>query len=127
MSWAGELGGPGWGPGWEAPGGGPDPLVPGLSVPPPQAAGGRPVLYQVVARHSYSAQGPADLGLRQGDTVDVLCEGRRQHTPPPPAGAGSEGTWLTRFLAVDQAWLEGHCDGRVGIFPKSFVFPAGQR
>nr|KAF6280320.1 NADPH oxidase activator 1 [Pipistrellus kuhlii] len=67
-----------------------------------RAAGGRPILYQVVARHSYSAQGPADLGLRPGDTVDVLCE-------------------------VDQAWLEGHCDGRVGIFPKSFVVPAGPR
>lgn len=26
--------------------------------------------------------------------------------------------------AVDQAWLEGHCDGRVGIFPKSFTSPA---
>lgn len=67
-----------------------------------RAAGGRPVLYQVVAQHSYSAQGPADLGLQPGDTVDVLCE-------------------------VDQAWLEGHCDGRVGIFPKSFVVPAGPR
>lgn len=30
-------------------------------------------------------------------------------------------------LAVDQAWLEGHSDGRVGIFPKCFVVPAGQR
>lgn len=67
-----------------------------------RAAGGRPVLYQVVAQHSYSAQGPADLGLQPGDSVDVLCE-------------------------VDQAWLEGHCDGRIGIFPKSFVVPAGPR
>nr|XP_055206250.1 NADPH oxidase activator 1 isoform X3 [Gorilla gorilla gorilla] len=39
-----------------------------------RGAGGRPVLYQVVAQHSYSAQGPEDLGFRQGDTVDVLCE-----------------------------------------------------
>ncbi|KAK1333962.1 hypothetical protein QTO34_004960 [Cnephaeus nilssonii] len=70
--------------------------------PRPQAAGGRPVLYQVVAQHSYSAPGPADLGLQPGDTVDVLCE-------------------------VDQAWLEGHCDGRIGIFPKSFVVPVGPR
>ncbi|XP_029058570.1 NADPH oxidase activator 1 isoform X2 [Monodon monoceros] len=67
-----------------------------------QAVGGRPVLYQVVARHGYSAQGPEDLALQPGDTVDVLCE-------------------------VDQAWLEGHCDGRVGIFPKCFVVPAGRR
>ncbi|XP_030775359.1 NADPH oxidase activator 1 isoform X5 [Rhinopithecus roxellana] len=65
-----------------------------------RGAGGRPVLYQVVARYGYSAQGPEDLGFRQGDTVDVLCE-------------------------VDEAWLEGHCDGRIGIFPKCFVVPAG--
>ncbi|KAM9082398.1 NADPH oxidase activator 1 isoform 1-T1 [Megaptera novaeangliae] len=61
-----------------------------------QGVGGRPVLYQVVARHGYSAQRPEDLALQPGDTVDVLCE-------------------------VDQAWLEGHCDGRIGIFPKCFV------
>ncbi|VFV27664.1 noxa1_human ame: full=nadph oxidase activator 1 [Lynx pardinus] len=66
-----------------------------------RGAGGRPVLYQVVARHSYSAQGPEDLDLQPGDIVDVLCE-------------------------VDPAWLEGHCDGRIGIFPKCFVVPAGQ-
>ncbi|XP_029777048.1 NADPH oxidase activator 1 isoform X3 [Suricata suricatta] len=66
-----------------------------------QGAGGRPVLYQVVARHSYSARGPEDLDLQPGDIVDVLCE-------------------------VDPAWLEGHCDGRIGIFPKCFVGPAGQ-
>lgn len=67
-----------------------------------RGAGGRPVLYQVVAQYGYSAQGPEDLGFRQGDTVDVLCE-------------------------VDEAWLEGHCDGRIGIFPKCFVVPAGPR
>ncbi|XP_049488492.1 NADPH oxidase activator 1 isoform X2 [Panthera uncia] len=66
-----------------------------------RGAGSRPVLYQVVARHSYSAQGPEDLDLQPGDIVDVLCE-------------------------VDPAWLEGHCDGRIGIFPKCFVVPAGQ-
>uniref|UniRef100_A0A2K6ACX2 NADPH oxidase activator 1 n=1 Tax=Mandrillus leucophaeus TaxID=9568 RepID=A0A2K6ACX2_MANLE len=67
-----------------------------------RGAGGRPVLYQVVAQYSYSAQGPEDLDFRQGDMVDVLCE-------------------------VDEAWLEGHCDGRIGIFPKCFVVPAGPR
>ncbi|XP_077918212.1 NADPH oxidase activator 1 isoform X8 [Halichoerus grypus] len=66
-----------------------------------QGAGGRPALCQVVAQHSYSARGPEDLALQRGDVVDVLCE-------------------------VDQAWLEGHCDGRIGIFPKCFVVPAGQ-
>ncbi|XP_042528604.1 NADPH oxidase activator 1 isoform X2 [Dipodomys spectabilis] len=65
-----------------------------------RAAGGRPVLHQVVAQHSYSAQGPADLAFDQGDVLDVLCE-------------------------VDAAWLEGHRDGRVGLFPKCFVAPAG--
>uniref|UniRef100_A0A2K6CJS8 NADPH oxidase activator 1 n=1 Tax=Macaca nemestrina TaxID=9545 RepID=A0A2K6CJS8_MACNE len=74
-----------------------------------RGAGGRPVLYQVVAQYGYSAQGPEDLGFRQGDTVDVLCE-----EPNVP-------------LAVDEAWLEGHCDGRIGIFPKCFVVPAGPR
>ncbi|XP_059782130.1 NADPH oxidase activator 1 isoform X3 [Balaenoptera ricei] len=67
-----------------------------------RGVGGRPVLYQVVARHGYSAQRPEDLALQPGDTVDVLCE-------------------------VDQAWLEGHCDGRIGIFPKCFVVPAIRR
>ncbi|XP_003794976.1 NADPH oxidase activator 1 [Otolemur garnettii] len=67
-----------------------------------QGAGGRPVLYQVVAQHSYAAQGPEDLDFQQGDTVDVLCE-------------------------VDTAWLEGHRDGRIGIFPKCFVAPATRR
>ncbi|XP_070234701.1 NADPH oxidase activator 1 isoform X2 [Bos mutus] len=28
---------------------------------------------------------------------------------------------------VDQAWLEGHCDGHIGIFPKSFTVPAAWR
>ncbi|XP_037060603.1 NADPH oxidase activator 1 isoform X1 [Peromyscus leucopus] len=67
---------------------------------PPQGAWGRPVLYQVVAQHDYSAQRPEDLDFHQGDTVDVLCE-------------------------VDEAWLEGHRDGCIGIFPKCFVVPAG--
>ncbi|CAH6788661.1 Noxa1 [Phodopus roborovskii] len=61
---------------------------------------GRPVLYQVLAQHDYSAQRPEDLGFHQGDTVDVLCE-------------------------VDEAWLEGHRDGCIGIFPKCFVVPVG--
>ncbi|XP_027412798.1 NADPH oxidase activator 1 isoform X12 [Bos indicus] len=67
-----------------------------------RGVGGRPVLYQVVAQHVYSAQRPEDLALQPGDTVDVLCE-------------------------VDQAWLEGHCDGHIGIFPKSFTVPAARR
>ncbi|XP_010607081.1 NADPH oxidase activator 1 isoform X3 [Fukomys damarensis] len=65
-----------------------------------RGAAGRPVLYQVLAQHDYSAQGPEDLDLRRGALVDVLGE-------------------------VDEAWLEGHRDGDIGIFPKSFVVPAG--
>ncbi|XP_051694848.1 NADPH oxidase activator 1 [Oryctolagus cuniculus] len=67
-----------------------------------RGAGGRPILYQVVAQHRYAAQGPEDLDLQPGDTVDVLCE-------------------------VDEAWLEGHREGHIGIFPKCFVAPAGGR
>ena len=52
--------------------------------PLPQGVGGRPVLYQVVARHGYSAQRPEDLALQPGDTVDVLCEGRAGTAPPSP-------------------------------------------
>ncbi|XP_065784068.1 NADPH oxidase activator 1 isoform X2 [Muntiacus reevesi] len=66
-----------------------------------RGVGGRPALYQVVAQHVYPAQRPEDLALQPGDTVDVLRE-------------------------VDQAWLEGHCDGRVGIFPRSFAGPAAR-
>lgn len=65
-----------------------------------RGAVGRPVLYQVVAQHDYSAHRPEDLDFLRGDTVDVLCE-------------------------VDEAWLEGHCNGCIGIFPKCFVVPAG--
>lgn len=50
------------------------PLQPTLLL---QGAWGRPVLYQVVAQYDYRAQRLEDLDFRQGDTVDVLCEGRR--------------------------------------------------
>ncbi|KAM5298588.1 NADPH oxidase activator 1 [Ctenodactylus gundi] len=61
-----------------------------------RGAAGRPVLYRVSAQHDFLAQRPEDLDLRRGDTVDILGE-------------------------VDEAWLEGHQDGHVGIFPKCFV------
>lgn len=54
----------------------------------PQGVGGRPVLYQVVAQHSYSAQGPADLALQPGDTVDVLCQGMTCAKVSPGRAAG---------------------------------------
>ncbi|XP_029856576.1 NADPH oxidase activator 1 isoform X6 [Aquila chrysaetos chrysaetos] len=57
---------------------------------------GRPVLYRMLAQHSYLAQGPGDLEFSKGDVLDVLSE-------------------------VNEDWLEGHCDGKTGIFPKCFA------
>lgn len=56
----------------------------------------RPALYQMVACHSYTAQGPEDLNFKAGDRLDILSE-------------------------VNEEWLEGRCDGSVGIFPKCFA------
>ncbi|XP_010020406.1 PREDICTED: neutrophil cytosol factor 2-like, partial [Nestor notabilis] len=36
---------------------------------------GRPILYQMLAQHSYPAQGPGDLDFSKGDVLDVLSEG----------------------------------------------------
>uniref|UniRef100_A0A8C0CFV2 NADPH oxidase activator 1 n=1 Tax=Balaenoptera musculus TaxID=9771 RepID=A0A8C0CFV2_BALMU len=55
--------------------------------------------------------------------------------PPhrPAGGPGANAVSASRCgdaltpPAVDQAWLEGHCDGRIGIFPKCFVVPAIRR
>ncbi|KAM9521809.1 NADPH oxidase activator 1 isoform 4-T4 [Guaruba guarouba] len=57
---------------------------------------GRPVLYRMLAQYSYSAQGPGDLDFSKGDVLDVLSE-------------------------VNEDWLEGHCNGKTGIFPKCFA------
>ncbi|KAM6316014.1 NADPH oxidase activator 1 [Podargus strigoides] len=57
---------------------------------------GRPVLYQMLAQHSYLAQGPADLEFNKGDMLDILSE-------------------------VNEDWLEGRCNGKTGIFPKCFA------
>ncbi|KFO84644.1 NADPH oxidase activator 1, partial [Buceros rhinoceros silvestris] len=57
---------------------------------------GRPVLYRLLARHSYLAQGPGDLEFSKGDVLDVLSE-------------------------VNEDWLEGRCNGKTGIFPKCFT------
>ncbi|KAL8174306.1 UNVERIFIED_CONTAM: hypothetical protein K2H54_041671 [Gekko kuhli] len=56
----------------------------------------RRVLYQMVARHSYSAQGLEDLSFKEGDVLEILSE-------------------------VNEEWLEGRCKGTVGIFPKCFA------
>ncbi|XP_075761955.1 NADPH oxidase activator 1 isoform X2 [Pelodiscus sinensis] len=60
------------------------------------ACSDRPVLYRMVAHHSYTAQRPEDLEFSEGDTLDVLSE-------------------------VNEEWLEGHCNGHFGIFPKCFA------
>ncbi|KAM6047789.1 NADPH oxidase activator 1 isoform 2-T2 [Chlamydotis macqueenii] len=57
---------------------------------------GRPTLYRMLAQHSYLAQGPGDLEFSKGDVLDVLSE-------------------------VNEDWLEGHCNGKTGIFPKCFA------
>ncbi|KAK2517711.1 Noxa1 [Columba guinea] len=57
---------------------------------------GRPVLYRMLARHSYFAQGPGDLEFSKGDVLDILSE-------------------------VNKDWLEGRCNGQTGIFPKCFA------
>ncbi|XP_056360843.1 NADPH oxidase activator 1 isoform X3 [Oenanthe melanoleuca] len=36
---------------------------------------GRPILYQMLAQHSYLAQGPGDLEFSKGDVLDILSEG----------------------------------------------------
>ncbi|XP_013879456.1 NADPH oxidase activator 1 isoform X2 [Austrofundulus limnaeus] len=57
----------------------------------------RTILYQMVALYDYTAQGPEDLEFSEGDTVDVLSE-------------------------VNEEWLEGHCAGKIGIFPSCFAY-----
>ncbi|XP_067417535.1 NADPH oxidase activator 1 [Emydura macquarii macquarii] len=60
----------------------------------------RPVLYRMVAHHGYTAQRPEDLEFNEGDTLDILSE-------------------------VNEEWLEGRCNGNIGIFPKCFAAQAG--
>lgn len=35
----------------------------------------RTILYQMVALYDYNSQGPEDLELSEGDTIDILSEG----------------------------------------------------
>ncbi|XP_037633518.1 NADPH oxidase activator 1-like isoform X1 [Sebastes umbrosus] len=57
----------------------------------------RTILYQMVARYDYTAQGPEDLEFSEGDTIDILGE-------------------------VNEEWLEGHSAGNIGIFPSCFAY-----
>uniref|UniRef100_A0A8C8H1Q1 SH3 domain-containing protein n=1 Tax=Oncorhynchus tshawytscha TaxID=74940 RepID=A0A8C8H1Q1_ONCTS len=51
---------------------------------------------QLMALHSYESSTPEDLEFHQGDTILLLCK-------------------------VNEDWFEGQCNGKVGIFPASFV------
>ncbi|XP_018412260.1 PREDICTED: LOW QUALITY PROTEIN: NADPH oxidase activator 1 [Nanorana parkeri] len=57
---------------------------------------GRPILYHMRAIYQYSPEGPEDLTFNEGHIIDILSE-------------------------VNGEWLEGHCNGSVGIFPKCFA------
>ncbi|KAM6965361.1 NADPH oxidase activator 1 [Aplochiton taeniatus] len=57
----------------------------------------RTILYQMVALYDFAAEGPEDLEFSEGDTIDILSE-------------------------VNEEWLEGHCSGQIGIFPRSFAY-----
>uniref|UniRef100_A0A3Q1FM03 NADPH oxidase activator 1 n=1 Tax=Acanthochromis polyacanthus TaxID=80966 RepID=A0A3Q1FM03_9TELE len=57
----------------------------------------RTILYQMVALYDYASQGSEDLEFSEGDTIDILGE-------------------------VNEEWLEGHCAGNIGIFPRCFAY-----
>uniref|UniRef100_A0A671M6J9 Neutrophil cytosol factor 2-like n=1 Tax=Sinocyclocheilus anshuiensis TaxID=1608454 RepID=A0A671M6J9_9TELE len=51
---------------------------------------------KVVALYSYDSSTPEDLDFKQGNVITVLSK-------------------------VNDEWLEGQCNGKIGIFPSSFV------
>uniref|UniRef100_A0A8C0HLT2 Neutrophil cytosolic factor 2 n=1 Tax=Buteo japonicus TaxID=224669 RepID=A0A8C0HLT2_9AVES len=51
---------------------------------------------QVVAQYSYEATQPEDLEFQAGDVILILSK-------------------------VNEDWLEGQCNGKIGIFPSAFV------
>ncbi|XP_074858766.1 neutrophil cytosol factor 2 [Carettochelys insculpta] len=55
---------------------------------------------QVVAQYSYEATHPEDLEFQAGDVILILSK-------------------------VNEEWLEGQCQGKVGIFPIAFVQKTG--
>ncbi|XP_073412183.1 NADPH oxidase activator 1 isoform X2 [Dendrobates tinctorius] len=57
---------------------------------------GRPILFRMKAIYTYTAEGPEDLPFKQGDFIDIFSE-------------------------VNEEWLEGHCNGSIGIFPRCFA------
>lgn len=96
------------------------------------------VLYKMVALYDYTLQAPGDLEFSEGDTIDVLREGE---------GIRLSWAWKKRLfivhsfyfhciyplmlslfffcsylVIVNEEWLEGHCAGVIGIFPRSFAY-----
>uniref|UniRef100_A0A672GLR1 SH3 domain-containing protein n=1 Tax=Salarias fasciatus TaxID=181472 RepID=A0A672GLR1_SALFA len=62
-----------------------------------QEIDGKPVSdVHFVAIHPYESSNPEDLSFHEGDTITLLSR-------------------------VNQDWLEGLCNGNIGIFPSSFV------
>ncbi|XP_069842088.1 NADPH oxidase activator 1 [Dendropsophus ebraccatus] len=57
---------------------------------------GRPILYRMKAIYTYTEEGPEDLPFEQGDIIEIFSE-------------------------VNEEWLEGHCNGSIGIFPRCFA------
>ncbi|NXV81799.1 NCF2 factor, partial [Atlantisia rogersi] len=51
---------------------------------------------QVIARYSYEATQPEDLDFQAGDVIIILSK-------------------------VNEDWLEGQCNGKIGIFPSAFI------
>ncbi|XP_056104400.1 neutrophil cytosol factor 2 isoform X2 [Rhinichthys klamathensis goyatoka] len=51
---------------------------------------------KVVALYSYDSTTPEDLGFKQGNIITILSK-------------------------VNDEWLEGQCNGKIGIFPSTFV------
>ncbi|NXC41106.1 NCF2 factor, partial [Penelope pileata] len=63
---------------------------------PQKATPEEPGLPHVVAQYSYEATQPEDLEFQAGDVIHVLSR-------------------------VNEDWLEGQCNGKIGIFPSAFV------
>ncbi|XP_054067400.1 neutrophil cytosol factor 2 isoform X2 [Rissa tridactyla] len=64
--------------------------------PPQEVTPAEMGLTQVVAQYDYEATHPEDLDFQAGDVILVLSK-------------------------VNEDWLEGQCNGKIGIFPSAFV------
>ncbi|OXB55433.1 hypothetical protein ASZ78_007107 [Callipepla squamata] len=71
-------------------------FLPGSKPEEPQEAASEMGPTQVVAQYGYEATQPEDLEFQAGDVILVLSK-------------------------VNEDWLEGQCNGKIGIFPSAFV------